>query len=64
MGSFTKFMPRIYKKVSIGRNYQEIMDDSPPTLAASFGSLVAALHPNRALSATPVDPPREVFKHQ
>ena len=48
----------------MGRNYQEIMDDSPPTLATSFGSLVAALRPDRALSATPVDSPRELFKHQ
>jgi hypothetical protein len=46
------------------RNYQEIMDDSPPTLATSLGSFVAALRPDRALSATPVDPPRELFKNQ
>ncbi|KAF8514489.1 hypothetical protein JB92DRAFT_133643 [Gautieria morchelliformis] len=54
----------MYAAQKAAANYQEIMDDSPPTLATSFGSFVAALRPDRALSATPVDPPRELFKNQ
>jgi len=44
--------------------YQEISDDSEPTLAATFGALLTLLRPDRALSSTPVDPPRELFKNQ
>ncbi|KIJ24304.1 hypothetical protein M422DRAFT_274945, partial [Sphaerobolus stellatus SS14] len=44
--------------------YQEILDDSPPTLTTSFASFVTSLRPDRALSATPLDPPRELFKNQ
>ncbi|KII94087.1 hypothetical protein PLICRDRAFT_50074 [Plicaturopsis crispa FD-325 SS-3] len=44
--------------------YQEISDDSPPTLATTFGSLLTSLRPDRALASKPVDPPRELFKNQ
>ncbi|KAH7927264.1 hypothetical protein BV22DRAFT_1032014 [Leucogyrophana mollusca] len=44
--------------------YQEISDDSIPTLGKSLGSLVTSLWPDRALAKEPVDPPRELFKHQ
>ncbi|THH13581.1 hypothetical protein EW146_g6658 [Bondarzewia mesenterica] len=44
--------------------YQEISDDSPPTMASTLGSFIASLRPDRALSSTPVDPPRELFKNQ
>ncbi|TDL28331.1 hypothetical protein BD410DRAFT_737549 [Rickenella mellea] len=44
--------------------YQDISDDSPPTFATSVGSLFASLRPDRALSSTPIDPPRELFKNQ
>jgi hypothetical protein len=46
------------------RAYQEISDDSEPTLAATFGSLLTSLRPDRALASRPVDPPRELFKNQ
>lgn len=49
---------------SINR-YQEISDDDvSPALASTFGTLIASLRPDRALSTTPVDPPRELFKNQ
>ncbi|PBL00564.1 hypothetical protein ARMGADRAFT_915677 [Armillaria gallica] len=49
---------------SINR-YQEISnDDVSPALASTFGTLIASLRPDRALSTTPVDPPRELFKNQ
>ncbi|KAF8528087.1 hypothetical protein BU17DRAFT_38749 [Hysterangium stoloniferum] len=44
--------------------YQSILDDSAPSLATSFTSFVTALRPDRALSATPVDPPKDLFKQQ
>ncbi|KAK0233651.1 hypothetical protein IW262DRAFT_1452216 [Armillaria fumosa] len=47
------------------RRYQEISDDDvSPALASTFGTLIASLRPDRALSTTPVDPPRELFKNQ
>ncbi|ETW87018.1 hypothetical protein HETIRDRAFT_166541 [Heterobasidion irregulare TC 32-1] len=44
--------------------YQVISDDSPPTMASAFTPLVASLRLDHALSSTPVDPPRELFKNQ
>ncbi|KIM88668.1 hypothetical protein PILCRDRAFT_24417, partial [Piloderma croceum F 1598] len=44
--------------------YQEISNDSEPTLAATFGSFLTSLRPDRALASKPVDPPRELFKNQ
>ncbi|KDQ63275.1 hypothetical protein JAAARDRAFT_147418 [Jaapia argillacea MUCL 33604] len=44
--------------------YQDISDDSPPTLLASFGTFMTSLRPDRALSSTPIDTPRELFKNQ
>ena len=46
------------------RDYRRISDDSPPTFATSVGNLLASFRPDRALSPTPVDPPRELFKNQ
>jgi hypothetical protein len=46
------------------RTYRDISDDSPPTMAATLGSLLTSLRPDRALSSRPVDPPRELFKNQ
>lgn len=46
------------------RAYQEISDDSEPTLATTFGSLLISLRPDRALASKPLDPPRELFKNQ
>ncbi|KAH9968618.1 hypothetical protein BC827DRAFT_267140 [Russula dissimulans] len=44
--------------------YQEISDDSPPTMSSMIGSFVTSLRPDRAFSATPVNTPKELFKHQ
>ncbi|KAF9814518.1 hypothetical protein IEO21_05069 [Rhodonia placenta] len=49
---------------AVAKSYQSIFDDSPPTLGTTFGSLLFSLRPDRALAATPVDPPRELFKNQ
>lgn len=38
------------------------MDDSPPTLITTLGSLWTSIRPDRALSRTPIDIPRELFK--
>ncbi|KAF9041727.1 hypothetical protein BDZ89DRAFT_1207601 [Hymenopellis radicata] len=47
------------------KQYQEISDDDmSPTLAATFNTFISSLRPDRALSSTPVDPPRELFKSQ
>lgn len=48
---------------AVAKSYQSIFDDSPPTLGTTFGSLLFSLRPDRALAATPVDPPRELFKN-
>ncbi|KAL5519495.1 hypothetical protein ACEPAH_1178 [Sanghuangporus vaninii] len=53
-----------YKLDSVIKAYQEILDDSPPTFASSVSSLFASFRPDRALSATPVDTPKERFKNQ
>ncbi|KAI0052510.1 hypothetical protein FA95DRAFT_1675192 [Auriscalpium vulgare] len=44
--------------------YQDISDDSPPTMASTLGSFLTSLRPDRALASTQVDPPRELFKNQ
>lgn len=44
--------------------YQTIQDDAPPTIVSSFGTFLTALRPDRALSSTPVETPRELFKDQ
>ncbi|KZT02439.1 DUF1741-domain-containing protein [Laetiporus sulphureus 93-53] len=49
---------------AVVKTYQSISDDSPPTLQSTFGSWLYALRPDRALAATPVDPPKELFKDQ
>lgn len=46
------------------RAYQDISDDSGPTLAATFGSILTSLRPDRVLASKVVDPPRELFKNQ
>ncbi|KAI0756821.1 hypothetical protein C8Q80DRAFT_1091494 [Daedaleopsis nitida] len=48
---------------AVVKAYQSILDDSPQTLTASFGSLLSSLRPDRAFASTPVDPPRELFKN-
>ncbi|KAI0361420.1 hypothetical protein OH77DRAFT_1392058 [Trametes cingulata] len=53
-----------FAAAAVVRAYQEISDDSPPTLTATFGSFLSALRLDRALAAKPVDPPRELFKNQ
>jgi len=52
------------RKLTLSRRYQDISDDSPPTLVSSMGSLFASLRPDRALSTTPVETPKERFKDQ
>ncbi|EIM92219.1 uncharacterized protein STEHIDRAFT_70825 [Stereum hirsutum FP-91666 SS1] len=44
--------------------YQEISDDSPPTMVTALGAFMTSLRPDRALASTPVDPPRELFKNK
>ncbi|KAI9512521.1 hypothetical protein F5148DRAFT_973492 [Russula earlei] len=44
--------------------YQDISEDSPPTMSSMIGSFVTSLRPDRAFSSTPVNTPRELFKHQ
>jgi hypothetical protein len=46
------------------RAYQEISDDSPPTMSSVIGSFVTSLRPDRAFSSTPVNTPKELFKNQ
>ncbi|KAI0001680.1 hypothetical protein BJV77DRAFT_969154 [Russula vinacea] len=46
------------------RAYQEISDDSPPTMSSMIGSFVTSLRPDRAFSSTPVNTPKELFKGQ
>ncbi|KAI0639595.1 hypothetical protein C8Q77DRAFT_1044240 [Trametes polyzona] len=53
-----------FAAAAVVKAYQSILDDSPPTLTTTFGSLLSALRPDRALAAKPVDPPRELFKNQ
>ncbi|KAL5494715.1 hypothetical protein ACEPAI_176 [Sanghuangporus weigelae] len=53
-----------YTMDSVIKAYQEILDDSPPTFVSSISSLFASFRPDRALSATPVDTPKERFKYQ
>ncbi|KAA1467980.1 DUF1741-domain-containing protein [Dentipellis sp. KUC8613] len=44
--------------------YQDISDDSPPTIASTLGSFLTSLRPDRMLASKPIDPPRELFKNQ
>lgn len=44
--------------------YQDISDDSPPTVSSMIGSFVSSLRPDRAFSSTPVNTPKELFKDQ
>ncbi|KAI0830497.1 hypothetical protein BC628DRAFT_1312831 [Trametes gibbosa] len=53
-----------YAASAVVKSYQSIVDDSPPTLTAAFGSFLSALRPDRALSAKPIDTSRELFKNQ
>ncbi|PVG03294.1 hypothetical protein CPB86DRAFT_749524 [Serendipita vermifera] len=46
------------------KSYQDIQDDSPPSLVSAFGNLLIALRPDKALSSTPIETPREMFKDQ
>ena len=46
------------------RAYQDISDDSPPTMSSMIGSFVSSLRPDRAFSSTPVNTPKELFKDQ
>ena len=46
------------------RAYQEIWDDSLPTLTTTLGSMIASLRPDRALVLRSTDPSREAFKTQ
>ncbi|KAF5384911.1 hypothetical protein D9615_001292 [Tricholomella constricta] len=51
--------------IMVGRAYQTISDDSvKPAFTMTLGSMFAALRPDRALSMTLSDPPRELFKDQ
>ncbi|KAF8591954.1 hypothetical protein K439DRAFT_1401390 [Ramaria rubella] len=65
-----KLMERISRVAAFAAHkaavtYQAILDDSPPTLVTSLSSIMtAALRPDRALSTTPSDSPRELFKNQ
>ena len=51
-------IPRVF------RAYQEISDDSPPTMSSVIGSFMTSLRPDRAFSSTPVNTPKELFKNQ
>ncbi|KAH9982834.1 hypothetical protein BGW80DRAFT_47909 [Lactifluus volemus] len=53
-----------YAAATTATAYQEISDDSPPTMSSMIGSFVSSLRPDRALSSTPVDTPKELFKNQ
>ncbi|KAL5533692.1 hypothetical protein ACEPAG_152 [Sanghuangporus baumii] len=53
-----------YTMDSVSKAYLEILDDSPPTFVSTVSSLFASFRPDRALSATPVDTPKERFKNQ
>ncbi|KAH9898211.1 hypothetical protein C8Q73DRAFT_834250 [Cubamyces lactineus] len=53
-----------FAAAAVVRAYQNISDDSPPSLSSTFGSLLLALRPDRALATKPVDPPRELFENQ
>ncbi|KAH9044540.1 hypothetical protein EDB85DRAFT_2105469 [Lactarius pseudohatsudake] len=44
--------------------YQDISDDSPPTMSSMIGSFMSSLRPDRAFSSTPVNTPKELFKNQ
>lgn len=44
--------------------YQDISDDSPPTMSSMIASLMSSLRPDRAFSSTPVNTPKELFKNQ
>ncbi|KAH9937283.1 uncharacterized protein B0H18DRAFT_969928 [Fomitopsis serialis] len=49
---------------AVVKAYQNVLDDAPPSLSATFGTFLSAMRPDRALSSTPVDQPRELFKDQ
>ncbi|KAI0734702.1 hypothetical protein C8Q72DRAFT_770467 [Fomitopsis betulina] len=49
---------------AVVKAYQNISDDSPPSFSATFGSFLSSMRPDRALSSTPMDIPRELFKDQ
>ncbi|TFY70009.1 hypothetical protein EVJ58_g112 [Rhodofomes roseus] len=49
---------------AVVKSYQNVSDDSPPSLSATFGAFLSSMRPDRALSSTPVDLPRELFKDQ
>ncbi|KAH9836940.1 uncharacterized protein C8Q71DRAFT_796412 [Rhodofomes roseus] len=49
---------------AVVKSYQNVSDDSPPSLSATFGAFLSSMRPDRALSSTPVDLPRELFKYQ
>ncbi|KAI0673322.1 hypothetical protein C8Q78DRAFT_1118463 [Trametes maxima] len=53
-----------FAAAAVVKAYQEISDDSPPTLTTTIGSLLYSLRPDRAFATTQVDPPRELFKNQ
>ncbi|KAJ3568594.1 hypothetical protein NP233_g5615 [Leucocoprinus birnbaumii] len=47
------------------QSYRNLSDDTPSqNLATGLVSLIGSWRPDKALSATPVDPPKELFKHQ
>lgn len=53
-----------FAAAATARAYQEISDDSQPTMSSMIGSFVTSLRPDRAFSATPVNTPKELFKGQ
>jgi hypothetical protein len=46
------------------RSYQDIQDDAPPSMISTFGNLLTALRPDKALLSAPIETPREMFKDQ
>ncbi|KAF9454112.1 hypothetical protein P691DRAFT_810827 [Macrolepiota fuliginosa MF-IS2] len=47
------------------QSYRKLSDDTPPeNLATGIVSLFTSWRPDKALSATPIDPPKELFKDQ
>ncbi|KAI8990450.1 hypothetical protein BD414DRAFT_413658 [Trametes punicea] len=53
-----------FAAAAVVKAYQSISDDSPPSFNVTFGFLLSALRPDRALATNPVDTPRELFKNQ
>lgn len=45
------------------RAYQDISDDSPPTLTTTVGSIFASFRRDRALNLKFIDPPQDIFKN-